>query len=184
MLSRQANPANRKEHIMYQNVLVAVDGSANAQQALGHAIDLSICAEARLTIFAAAAQPPPTAFWAPAAMADLRESAEADAETIAALAREHVAGRVPVTCVVTATAVRQAVIRQIIDGQHDLVVVGSRGHGSVKSEILGSVSQYVLYHSPVPVLVVHAGSRPADNFSGIGNDDGRTGLPRRRHIHL
>lgn len=36
----------------------------------------------------------------------------------------------------------------------DLVVIGSRGRGSVKEMFLGSTSNYVLHKSPVPVTVV------------------------------
>jgi len=53
-----------------------------------------------------------------------------------------------------------ALIRQFKDGQHDLVVMGSRGRGAVRSALLGSASHYVLNHSPVPVLIVHAEQSP------------------------
>ena len=36
----------------------------------------------------------------------------------------------------------------------DMVIIGSRGRGSVKGAILGSVSKYVLDKSKVPVLIV------------------------------
>jgi len=169
---------------MFQNILAAVDGSENADRALADAVDLSACAQARLTIFVAAVKPPPFAYWAPAGTAGLLESAQSDADRIAADARDLVQDRVSVACIVSTAPVRQSLIRQILDGQHDLVVMDSRGRGAVDSVVLGSVSQYVLYHSPIPVLLVHATSAAQDEPSDVGNRTLRPKLCHRMHIPL
>ena len=141
---------------MFHSILVAVDGSPHADQALTEAIDLAACEGARLTLFTAIA---PGALGysgsGEAAVAAI-EQAEAEAETILQDARARVPDHVPVATLVTNEPVMPALIHQITDGGHDLVVMGSRGHGAVRSALLGSVSQHVLHHSPVPVLVVHA----------------------------
>jgi hypothetical protein len=82
----------------------------------------------------------------------------AQAETKALLRRalERVPHDVSVAHVLSHEPARPAIVRQITEGAHDLVVMGSRGRGAVRSALLGSVSHYVLHHSHVPVLIVHA----------------------------
>ena len=60
------------------------------------------------------------------------------------------------TAVLSEQPIRVALRRQIADGHHDLVVMGSRGRGAVRAALLGSVGHYVLHHSAIPVLIVHA----------------------------
>ena len=51
---------------MFHNILVAVDGSPDAEQALTQAIDLAESEHARLTLITAVCQLPATAYGAPA----------------------------------------------------------------------------------------------------------------------
>jgi nucleotide-binding universal stress UspA family protein len=45
-------------------------------------------------------------------------------------------------------------VAEIESGDYDLVVLGSRGHGRLATEILGSVNNHVHFHSNVPTLTV------------------------------
>lgn len=149
---------------MFHNILVAVDGSDHADRALTHAIDLATSEHARLTIMTGIAEVPVPAYAAVGApMAQLVADARAAGERIVQHARERVPDDVAVTTVLTEQPIRGALIRQIEEGHHDLVVMGSRGRGTVRSVLLGSVSHHVLHHGPAAVLVVHA-----DDVSEVG----------------
>ena len=158
---------------MFRNILVAIDGSADADRALGHAIDLADSEHAKLTLFSAVPAPPPYAYATPgaAALSDLDEQARAETDEIVRAALERVPNDVSVTSVVTTEPAKPALLKQIAEGGHDLVVMGSRGRGAVRSALLGSVSHHVLHHSDVPVLIVHAerdreGTEPGGGWSG------------------
>jgi nucleotide-binding universal stress UspA family protein len=147
---------------MFHNILVAIDGSADADQALMQAIDLAESEHARLTLFSAVAAPAPVAYAAVngEVMASLTRDAETETKAIMRRALEQVPDDVSVSTVMSSEPVRPTLLRQIKDGHHDLAVMGSRGRGALRSMLLGSVSHYILHHSPIPVLIVHAESAP------------------------
>ena len=144
---------------MFHNILVAVDGSEHADRAVADAIDLAESEHARLTLMTVVRYLPATAYLAVAGATTTRllEDAQAESEKILRRARERVPADLPVsTVLLTDRPIGPEIVRQVKDGNHDLVVMGSRGRGAVRSALLGSVSHYVLHHSPVPVLSVHA----------------------------
>ncbi len=142
---------------MFRNILVAVDGSPDADQALTQAVDLAESERARLTLFSAVVTPPAAAYIGAGGgvAAAFARDAETETQKILREAVQRVPDRVSVSTVLSSEPVRLALIHQITTGHHDLVVMGSRGRGALRSVLLGSVSHYVLNHSPVPVLIVH-----------------------------
>ena len=144
---------------MFRNILVAIDGSPDAEAALGQAIDLAQCERAKLTIFSAVPSPPPFAFTSPgaAALPALTEQGRAETETLVREAVARVPDDVSVTSVISDEPAKPALLKQIVSGRHDLVAMGSRGRGAVRAALLGSVSHHVLHHAAVPVLIVHDG---------------------------
>ncbi len=143
---------------MFRNILAAIDGSPDSEQALTQASDLAESEHARLTLFSAVVPPPSFAYTGMGGdvVTKLTEEAEADSEKLLRAALEQVPDDVSVTTVLSKEPARPAILRQLEQGDHDLLVMGSRGRGAVRSVLLGSVSHYVLHHSPVPVLIVHA----------------------------
>ena len=152
---------------MFRNVLVAIDGSAHAARALSEAVDLVRATNARLTVMTSV---PNASSWL-LGMGGVSTAEPADAlqdemlhEYRALLdhAIDALPADLPVTKLLTRGRAAPAIVAQVRAGGHDLVVMGSRGRGDVRSLVLGSVSHQVLQTSPAAVLVVHA----ADPDSG------------------
>lgn len=160
---------------MFQNILVALDGSPDADRALMQAIDLAESEHARLTLFSAVATPPAAAYIGAGGVVAATLARDAEAETAAILrtAAEQVPDDVSVSTVLSSEPARLALIHRVTTADHDLVVMGSRGRGAVRSALLGSVSHYVLHHSPVPVLIVHGDRRQAGRPSSRSPGDQR-----------
>jgi nucleotide-binding universal stress UspA family protein len=111
---------------VFRNILVAVDGSPDADEALSQAIDLAASEHSRLTVLTGVAGPPAMAYFGSTAGLAVQE-AEDEAEQVLGRARDRVPGDLPVTTVLVGRPVGPSLIRQITHGHHDLVVMGSRG---------------------------------------------------------
>jgi nucleotide-binding universal stress UspA family protein len=157
---------------MFRNILVCVDGSAHAERALSEAIDLATAERSRLTILTSIPRPP---YWAcnPVTAAgieplanDLADEAKATLRT----AVDRVPASIPVTKILTHEPIREALMARLRSGEHDLVVMGSRGRGALTASLLGSVSHYALNHSRVPVLIIHTEDEAPKRQSAAGVD--------------
>jgi nucleotide-binding universal stress UspA family protein len=139
---------------MFKSILVAWDGSEHAKRALGEAVDLARTQDGRLTLLTVAA---PLRVWPgyvpPISEADLISSAE----KILAEGEALVPDGIPVSGRTAAGDPGLELVKRAAAGDHDLIVMGSRGRGAVRSAFLGSVSHYVLNHTTVPVLIIHDG---------------------------
>jgi nucleotide-binding universal stress UspA family protein len=146
---------------MFRNLLVAIDGSEHATRALGEAVDLARATNASLTVMTSVPDISPWVLGGAGGYAGAVDiqALEGDAE------REHTAmldaavdalpPDVPVTKVLGHGRPAEAIVEQVRHGGHDLVVMGSRGRGDVRSLLLGCVSHAVLHTSPAALLMVH-----------------------------
>jgi nucleotide-binding universal stress UspA family protein len=148
---------------MFRDILVCVDGSAQADQALTQAIDLATAEHSRLTLLAAVPRPP---YWAcspltAAGVEPLAADLAREAQGALRAAVDRVPNSIPVTTIFSQEPIREALTRRLKTGHHDLVVMGSRGRGALTASVLGSFSHFALNHSDVPVLIVNADGQVA-----------------------
>jgi nucleotide-binding universal stress UspA family protein len=137
-------------------VLLATDGSPNAEKATDTAIELAQLLETELVVASVWGIPYTTVGFAPAPVpADLAKLGEEGARTVAvgAAARAKEQGVEARICVLRGFPVEEICLAaERFDPR--FIVVGSHGWGAVKRALFGSVSTGVLHHATCPVLVV------------------------------
>jgi nucleotide-binding universal stress UspA family protein len=136
-------------------ILIAIDGSAPAREAVEFGLELAGEHDASVTFVTVVPEvdiAPVSGFGMTAAVVhELRADEEEPLEEALELAAE--AGVKAHRRLLRGDAVDEIVAyADVIDA--DLIVVGSRGHGALASALLGSVSRGILREARRPVLVV------------------------------
>jgi nucleotide-binding universal stress UspA family protein len=133
---------------VFRNVLMGVDGSAGAMEALARAVELAQASHGRRGLLAAIATPSPwlsmPPFAHPVSRAQFAAELEAEAQRHVERAEQTVPADVPVTKLLARGRLADALLHEARHGAWGLIVVGHR------------VSARLLRRSLVPVLVVHA----------------------------
>jgi len=139
----------------YHSILAALDDSTHAARALELAAQLAERDGGWLTLIHVVTSDKlsvvVTPFAAPPAVGETEE----DGSRLLDEARSRVPDGIPTHAVLGHGHPAAEILKRVEAAGHDLVVMGSRGFGSARALILGSVSHAVIKHSPVPVLVVH-----------------------------
>lgn len=144
-----------------RRIMVPLDGSTLAREALPMALDLARRSGATLILVTVLApqveldpslRPPPGA----SAMEALREQLFHELDTLVADCRD-----VQITTVIGEGMAADTICREAERHAVDLIVMTSHGHSGLRHFAMGSVTDKVLHSTQVPVLIVHAGTAAA-----------------------
>jgi nucleotide-binding universal stress UspA family protein len=154
--------------MIVQHVLVPIDFSATAEQALAYAIALAQQLHARLTLLHVLDLTPVTMEDMPAGMTTTYlDDLETDAQHLLQASRERVqrAGLQAESLLVQGTPT-QTIVDTAGEQRVDLIIMGTHGRTGLAHVFLGSVAEHVVRQGPCPVLVVRRApdtSAPAED---------------------
>jgi nucleotide-binding universal stress UspA family protein len=138
---------------MFRKILVAVDGSRHASAALALAVDLAQRYAASLCLLHAF--PHVSDLLGTPYHEDLLAARTTIGRQLLEAARTQASAVLPVETQLVEGPPAPAILRAAEEGQHDLIVLGSRGHTQIAGLLLGSVSSTVAQQAHCPVLIVH-----------------------------
>ncbi|MGH8056178.1 MAG: universal stress protein [Candidatus Entotheonellia bacterium] len=138
--------------MMFKRILVALDGSAQAETVLPYAQQLAKSHDAELVLFRVAVASSlaldPVVAWA-----GVVEEAR---DYIADLAERLREGEVKITARTRWGDPVEEILAYVDEGHIDLITMTTHGRTGLKRWVLGSVAEHVLRRAPVPVLLVRA----------------------------
>ena len=142
-----------------RHILLAVDGSPTTGAVCQQAVLLARLCESTLTILHVAVPTPPRNPMSRVEVRQAAAAAEARGQRILAEARALAEGVVPCRTELQTGPPAEVICRRARELDVDLIVVGSRGLGTLDRFLLGSVSAAVAQRAPCSVLVVRPGKR-------------------------
>ncbi|MEN6302732.1 MAG: universal stress protein [Armatimonadia bacterium] len=141
---------------MYKTIMLTLDRSGLAEQAIPHAVALAKSFGARLEVVSVVPLP--------GSEATAVTGADVDWELEVATYKEYLAGvmariadeGVPATQEIRRGNIAEEIIRHVDEAGVDLIVMSTHGRSGVGRWVYGSIADRVLRYAPVPVLLVRA----------------------------
>ena len=137
---------------IYRHLLCALDGSADSQTALRHAVTLARDQNAKLTLLSVV---PHQATPVGPGVAPPPETDESHSLIIKEALAE-IPHDISVTTRLEHGEIAETILKLVATESYDLLVMGSHGHSRVHRALLGSVSHRVLHKAAVPVLMLRS----------------------------
>jgi nucleotide-binding universal stress UspA family protein len=139
-----------------RRILVPLDGSEFARQAIPPALDLAVGAGAELVALQSVAPSIEEYIGAPALVDQRAELCGQLERAYAARSGLPSSTHAPIVPIVTVGAAADAIVEEAERRRADMIVMATHAYGGLRRWIAGSVADTVLHTTRIPLLLVHA----------------------------
>ena len=141
---------------MYSKILVPIDGSDNSIRALRHGLFLSSKLGSKLTVLNVLEIPPVVYVQSQKVVDSVINALEKESkkvfERVDVESRDYGVNYEPI--LVKGHHVGSNIIEYADQHDMDVIIMGSRGNGKLKTAIMGSVAHNVFHHTKKPILII------------------------------
>lgn len=138
----------------FRSILVPIDGSKHSHCALKHAIYLAELCKAKIGLLHIIDPDSQVSSFEQVSLSGyIPDNIKEAGRTILNEGLKQVPSTLKTECFLEIGVPAEFIVDFCQENNYDLIIMGSRGRGAIKQLLLGSVSSYVLYHAPCPVLV-------------------------------
>jgi len=142
--------------LLISKILVPIDGSENSIRALNHGLFLSSNLKLKITILFVIEVPPFVYIQSQKVVNSVMASLEKEAKDTLEEGRNQAKKYdvEPEILFLEGSNIASIIIEHAEKNNFDLIVMGSKGKGKLKTSLLGSVSNKVIHHSKTHIYIV------------------------------
>lgn len=139
----------------FKKILIPLDGSKHAKQALAQGIYLAEICQAQLGIlYVVDLNLKISSFEQVSTGGYIPQEVKEDGYKLVMKAMHEIPKEIETFPIVEVGSPSETIVDVCEREKYDLIIMGSRGLGAIQQIFMGSVSQYVLSHAPCPVMIV------------------------------
>jgi len=149
---------------MFERILVCLDGSRLAEQILPYAVEQALRFEGKLVLFQAVPEPvayspgipgaEPGAIQTDTMLEEAKKALNEARDYLEELAAPIRKRDVPVETVAVLGRAGETIVTHAHDNKMRLIAIATHGRSGVRRGVFGSVADYVLRESGLPILVI------------------------------
>lgn len=143
---------------MFKKILVCLDGSSLTEQILPYATEVALCSDSKVVLLEVTVPPsavvqPLIGYYQATPLEKIQRDGVVAGEYLQRVAKRLRRKRLHVECVTLPGDPGKTIVNYATQNDIDLIALGTHGHSGLGRLVFGSVADFVLRHSELPILM-------------------------------